>query len=673
MAYRPRCPTCGGDHDPQDNCTATPSCFHCVGLVYIFNLIVGTGALTMPAAFNNAGWLLSLIIVCLLALMSYLTTTFVIESMASANAIIHWRTLQKLKKVNKIEEMGTLGLESEVEGSVRDEDIAKSLDSGERTPLLDDDAALTSSSEEGLVKKPSDACKEFSLNISITKTQVMAQDVSSTPHICVGNHALEVVDQCLSWLQESFSPLPEYHKIDYYDITERTEMGLMAKLFFNKKSYKNKSAPIDLVKYLTDIFRSVLSAFYNPVEVTELKGATVTSILTKTSHILHTAIYVAYDPDESAVQKEKFQNAWNEFKSSPSAPVILTIKILEVIDSHFLKDYSHWMWLHAKLGVVLFYICIIIYLYGDLAIYAAAISKSLRDVSCTYKLQGNSCGIQLNETDQCFNSDSSFSRMDMYRVFVAIFLVVLGPFVFFNLQKTKYMQIITSIMRWLAFTVMIVLVSIRLSEGKGRGHPKIASLESVPNLFGVCVYSFMCHHSLPSMVTPINKKNKLFSLIAADYVLILVFYCLLSFTGIFAFEKLEDLYTLNFQPTTCNNSDSITNIAVIQYFLALFPVFTLSSNFPIIGITLRNNLKSLFHREKRPYPWIIDRIFFPLLAIVPPVLISSCYKQKETNLALGLGVKNKLSSPFRHTFWVIFVLVWSVACLAFVTVNHIAT
>ncbi|KAL3211124.1 hypothetical protein MRX96_000811 [Rhipicephalus microplus] len=75
-----------------------------VGLVYIFNLIVGTGALTMPAAFKDAGWLLSLIIVVVLAFMSYLTTTFVIEAMASANALVHWKTLQHYKRVVDEEE-----------------------------------------------------------------------------------------------------------------------------------------------------------------------------------------------------------------------------------------------------------------------------------------------------------------------------------------------------------------------------------------------------------------------------------------------------------------------------------------------------------------------------------------------------------------------------------------
>ena len=68
------------------------------GLIYIFNLIVGTGALTLPAAFHDAGWLLSSIIIILLAFMSYLTATFVIESMASTNAMIHWKRLQRIKR-----------------------------------------------------------------------------------------------------------------------------------------------------------------------------------------------------------------------------------------------------------------------------------------------------------------------------------------------------------------------------------------------------------------------------------------------------------------------------------------------------------------------------------------------------------------------------------------------
>ena len=61
------------------------------GLVYIFNLIVGTGALTLPAAFRDAGWGLSSALIVMLSFMSYLTATFMIEAMAAANAMNHWR------------------------------------------------------------------------------------------------------------------------------------------------------------------------------------------------------------------------------------------------------------------------------------------------------------------------------------------------------------------------------------------------------------------------------------------------------------------------------------------------------------------------------------------------------------------------------------------------------
>lgn len=45
------------------------SCWFQVGLVYMFNLIVGTGALTMPKAFATAGWLVSLILLVFVGFM----------------------------------------------------------------------------------------------------------------------------------------------------------------------------------------------------------------------------------------------------------------------------------------------------------------------------------------------------------------------------------------------------------------------------------------------------------------------------------------------------------------------------------------------------------------------------------------------------------------------------
>ena len=247
---------------------------------------------------------------------------------------------------------------------------------------------------------------------------------------------------------------------------------------------------------------------------------------------------------------------------------------------------------------------------------------------------------------------------------------------------------------------MIVLTVIQLKEGKGEGRPPVADVAGVPNLFGVCVYSFMCHHSLPSLVTPIRNKSRLSAVMGGDYALILVFYAILSFTGIFTFSKVQDLYTINFQPNDCGRQ-SVTDVKVFKYFLALFPVFTLSTNFPIIAITLRNNLQALLVRPH--FPAFVNRFLIVLLAIVPPIVvavitnkvdflvgITGSYagtgiqyvipaflvllaRRQVSDLQARVGGKQLHRSPFGHRLWVYLVLGWAGLCILFVSVNHIIT
>ena len=156
---------------------------------------------------------------------------------------------------------------------------------------------------------------------------------------------------------------------------------------------------------------------------------------------------------------------------------------------------------------------------------------------------------------------------------------------------------------------MVALACRLLARGEGGGRPATVVPLGVPRLFGVCVYAFMCHHSLPSLVTPVRPKHRLSAYLAADYVLIAAFYLLLSVTAVFAFRRPHDLYTLDFR------SPGVAPPA-LGAALALFPVFALGTNFPIIAITLRNNLGTLFGRDGRT---AVGRYALPLLALVPPV------------------------------------------------------
>eukprot|EP00094_Tigriopus_californicus_P012837 TCALIF_12412-PA protein Name:"Similar to TMEM104 Transmembrane protein 104 (Gallus gallus)" AED:0.11 eAED:0.11 QI:0/0.75/0.66/0.88/0.75/0.66/9/182/563 len=504
------------------------------GLVYIFNLIVGTGALTLPAAFHDAGWGLSSAIIVMLAFMSYLTATFMIEAMAAANAMVHWKRIQRLKKSG---------------GVVSDELVARTLQTMAQNASFPDPNGFTRSTD----------------NLLVNDTLVSAMPSSSTsaPHSRRSDREEDAGENEPLIDRDMIERIPQAVS-SYYNITEVIEMGKMASIFFNKT------------------------------------------------------------------------------------------------------------------GRTLFYICITIYLYGDLAIYGAAVAKSLRDVACTFRPANATSPFNISEAEPCFEG-------------------VVGPFAFCNVQKTKYLQILTTIMRWLAFGCMVSLACLRLAGGIV-ANPPVTNVAGIPNLFGVCVYSFMCHHSLPSLVTPISQKKHIFQLLLSDYVIILGFYVLLAFTGIFAFAEINDLYTLNFQP----KPGEPWFLASIHYFLSLFPVFTLSTNFPIIAITLRNNLKALFLTEGRMYSWCTRSCVFPCLALIPPfavalatnsleflVGVTGSYagagiqyvvpaflvymSRKQTQKAIGIGVINQHRSVFKSPFWVFFVNLWAIGCVILVTWNHLSS
>jgi len=330
------------------------------GLIYIFNLIVGTGALTLPAAFHDAGWLLSIIIIVLLAFMSYLTATFVVEAMASANALVHHRKLQRYCRSFRLMANGHIF----------------SLHRLKRTSQHSQ-----SSNHPGHSISPE---VEFAQPGSTDHEEDDNSGRETPSNFNYVNRADQEEDENEPLIGDSNGH--HYNDERFYEITEIFEMGKMASLFFN------------------------------------------------------------------------------------------------------------------RIGRVAFYLCLTIYLYGDLAIYGAAVAKTLRDVACTYTPPNvtKSSFKNITEYDPCWESSPTLNRMDAYRIALAVFVVALGPFAFFNVTKTKYLQMLTTLMRWIAFIVMIALACIRLEKGYIY-QPPVSDFAGVPNLFGVCVYSFMCHHSLPSL------------------------------------------------------------------------------------------------------------------------------------------------------------------------------
>lgn len=352
-------------------------------------------------------------------------------------------------------------------------------------------------------------------------------------------------------------------------------------------------------------------------------------------------------------------------------------------------------------GSAMFYIVIAIYLYGDLSIYSAAVSTTLRDVICDRNTTIN--GTVVNTTtllsEPCWAGHFA-TRFDVYRICLMFFSTLMSPWVFFNVSKTKYLQFLTLSFRWVSFFIMITIATYRIllpADDVVIPDPPMANFEYVPFLIGSCIYSFMSQHSLPSLLVPIKEKQMIGKIVAYDYFLIAVLYLTLALTGIFAFDDLKDLYTLNFIPTSDQTSILLKGI---EYFLALFPVLTLTTSFPIIAITLRNNLQTLFVNKHQLHSqnYFIRNMAFPLMAIIPPFLVTfntenvqslvsftGCYAgaaiqylipvalvfygRRTCANIIGEGIVNEFRSRFQSNNWLIMICSWCFLSLIFVSIH----
>uniref|UniRef100_A0A1B6EME6 Amino acid transporter transmembrane domain-containing protein n=1 Tax=Cuerna arida TaxID=1464854 RepID=A0A1B6EME6_9HEMI len=471
------------------------------GLIYIFNLIVGTGALTLPSAFFHSGWALGSVLMCILAFVSYVTATFVVEAMATGNALINFSKMKQLRQIGRCLDLAQQSARNQTDS---------------------EDESWGSPNEESPLNLPGSV-----------------QNFPSEP-------------------------------LSYYTIDNKVEMGEMAGLFFSQG------------------------------------------------------------------------------------------------------------------GRLAFFICFTCYLFGDLSIYAAAIGQSLVDALC----------VSNNFTDPddtlCW-PDYPYTTLQAYRVFLFAFLMLFGPFVFFNIQKTKYLQIATSLTRWLAFSVMITLTVQRLlNPSLPHNSPSPAVLGGFPALLSSCVYAFMCHHSLPALLAPMRDKRGLQRSLVADYTIVLAFYLTLAVPAVFAFPHINPLFSLNFVPAPGDSAE----LLMADYFLILFPVFTLTASFPVISVTLRNNLQSTLSPTRTR---LLRVVILPLLAVIPPVLLAISMPNLEilvgiTGSYAGVGIQyiipatlvlasrkskprelaemeNPFTSPFRHPAWAILVIVWALVCMTCVTVH----
>ena len=261
-----------------------------------------------------------------------------------------------------------------------------------------------------------------------------------------------------------------------------------------------------------------------------------------------------------------------------------------------------------------------------------------------------------------------------------------------------------------ALGLMISLAIARLVMGKRADPPPpLARLSGFPVIFGVSNFISKCQHYLPGMVTPMKSKRGVFVMFFIAFISAQTFYMILSYTASFSFssDELFDLYTLNFfKPFNIHDHAGDLVLSILGYYLALYPVFTLGTVFPIVSITLRENLKALARiivkrwMGDKPFPLLVNYLLFPTLAVFPPLAIAFAttkilFMASITGAFLGawlqytfpatfvlagkyiitkklkIEYRNKYTSPFSHIFLLVFLIVWTVVSVLLVVAEDV--
>jgi len=229
----------------------------------------------------------------------------------------------------------------------------------------------------------------------------------------------------------------------------------------------------------------------------------------------------------------------------------------------------------------------------------------------------------------------------------------------------------------------------------------IVGCSGFPDVFGAAVYAFIVHHSLPSIVTPMENKARVHLVMLLDNVTVLVTYVMLCWTAVWAFGaataetcaptpgppcSIQSPYTFNF---------ASYDVHPIGVFLVLYPIFTLSSNFPMIVITLRNNLMQLITWRQDTMSPTLRRVIFTFIALLPPLVPAYLQAKMDTLISFtggfaGLFImfffpalfllfarrlasarwgerswyNNPQRSPFAAAWWQYLIFAWCVLALA---------
>ncbi|XP_018330318.1 transmembrane protein 104 homolog [Agrilus planipennis] len=260
----------------------------------------------------------------------------------------------------------------------------------------------------------------------------------------------------------------------------------------------------------------------------------------------------------------------------------------------------------SKAGSVCVAVITVVYLTGELVIYESLFAWTAVALCC---------GESRNEQNLC----GPLTRTTVQRLWIIAFNILFGPFAFFHLTKMVAIEVVTWAVRLLTFTTILVYTYYKNEQGGGEVEIPSVNLERLPLIFGAGIFSYMVHHCMPSIVDPIVEKHRLKLILLVEFVILTCYYLLISLSLLFADDDLNVIVTLHFLPA---KNETVLAYRVMGYSVNVYPLLTVAATFPLVAISLRENLKNLFLRSGRKYSFFNRKVLFPLLIIIVSATIA---------------------------------------------------
>eukprot|EP01137_Pigoraptor_chileana_P006741 Opistho-2@51389 len=277
------------------------------------------------------------------------------------------------------------------------------------------------------------------------------------------------------------------------------------------------------------------------------------------------------------------------------------------------------------------------YCWGAMWAYVAVFAGSIVTVFFNYVLDGEDCDIS--------DSDASDSCKRSYYIAVAVYACIVVPLTLLDVAEQMYVQAALTVYRFSSFIVMIITVCIAMA------HQPALVREQAKEDYGFKFSGFVAaftssivalnfHYNMPDVIQPVRDKKRLRLVISASLITATTFYIVIgSLCAIYFGENTNEIITKNWSAYTgcgdgwekCSSSGRSAKAIVVQLWVLLFPICDMVSVYPLIGITLSNNLMEMVPASmKLRYSPRVLRIATRLGSTIIPLILGAAVGSLST-------------------------------------------